>query len=280
MPEQIENLLAKMFIARPDVMAEQHTSGIYTPVQSRFTRTALQEHLKGERSLGHYLVGTDNQIKMFAFDIDWEKEGRMPSEFDSDGLPVSWVESSVKKTVGGVEHPAVNEEWSPRALWRTRSYVGRKWMKGEMMAIAWRIAATVREQLGMKTAVAYSGYKGLHVYAFLTNPIPAEDGREGAQIVLEDFMKATAVRGSNFYKVANTDSLDANENISIEIFPKQTKVQEGGYGNLMRLPLGRNLKAPNDPTFFVDLGCSSLVEWEPVPTQHVVEYLQNGNPWQ
>lgn len=284
MPETVEALLAKMFIARPDVMAEQRSNGIYTPVHSRFTRSALAEHLAGERSLGHYLLNQENRTKLFAFDIDWEKAGHMPIAFDSDGIPTNWIESRVKKnaTTSSPEEPALNPECSPRAFWRSRRYIGRDWMKGQMMNVAWSIAGYVHKELGLRCALAYSGYKGIHVYAFapVGQPMLASDAREGALLVLEGFAEATAVKGNNFYRFPDKDELDHNENISIEVFPKQTTVQEGGFGNLMRLPLGRNLKAPSDPTFFIDLSRSSMRDWAAVKPENVATYLQSGNPFQ
>jgi hypothetical protein len=37
------------------------------------------------------------------------------------------------------------------------------------------------------------------------------------------------------------------------VFPKQDSLAGKDLGNLMRLPLGRNLKNPKDPTFFIDM---------------------------
>ena len=40
--------------------------------------------------------------------------------------------------------------------------------------------------------------------------------------------------------------------IDIDDLLKQVTLEKKGFGNLCRLPLGRNLKNPLDPTFFLD----------------------------
>ncbi len=263
-------------------MAIQRPNGVYNPVEQPFSRQALQSHLAGNSSLGHYMLSKEGTTKLFAFDLDFEEGGCVPTEFsegnevDGISLPTKWITSVRKKSE---EEPAINPEWSPRAVWRSRSYVGRWWMKAQIMGIAARIASFAATEMELRVALAYSGHKGVHVYCFLPEPMNASDAREGAVMLIEDFMGGTAVRGKSFYHLPDTDEYDHNENVSIEVFPKQTKIQEGGYGNLMRLPLGKNLKAPKDPTFFIDLANAPISAMAPVPADKVSSYLQNGNPW-
>jgi hypothetical protein len=80
--------------------------------------------------------------------------------------------------------------------------------------------------------------------------------RAAANIVI-DALPLVANRGHNFYKWDEVDDNQVrhhteHEIFTIEVFPKQTQINSDGFGNLMRLPLGRNLKS-EDPTFFVDM---------------------------
>jgi hypothetical protein len=255
---ELTNLLAKMFIARPGVKAVQRSNGEYYPLEEPFTRGCLVEHLTGERTYGHYLINPETDMcKLFAFDIDFEKTGYLPTSFDSDGLP------SEETT-----------ECNPREAWRNWAHPARNFMKQQLMHVASLLASKAHRELELPVAIAYSGYKGVHVYCF-TNTVPTAKAREGAQLVM-DLAGAHLIRGNNFYQVPGGDAL--LENLSIEIYPKQDTIGEKKFGNLLRLPLGVNLKAPKDPTFFIDLTQANGL-MIPVKSDHVVEYLKSGDPW-
>lgn len=64
-----------------------------------------------------------------------------------------------------------------------------------------------------------SGNKGTHLWLFLTDPIPAARARAWVE---RDF----------------TPEWTALNKGAIEVFPKQDAVMEGGFGNLIKLPLG------------------------------------------
>ncbi len=135
------------------------------------------------------------------------------------------------------------------------------------------IARAVVSELQLPCAVAYSGGKGVHVYAF-TGLISAAEAREGAQIVLDSIGNFHASRGTNFYKWNDEDPVAGYPNLSIEVFPKQDTLSGKDLGNLMRLPLGRNLKS-SDPTFFLDMR-SPMAEMRPVDPIWALTAL---DPW-
>lgn len=64
-----------------------------------------------------------------------------------------------------------------------------------------------------------SGHKGRHVWVLFERPVPAAAARRLATTL------ATAAEGR-----------DAE--VTVEVFPKQSRVAEGGLGNLIKLPLG------------------------------------------
>ena len=83
MSQELIGLIAKRFIQRRDVKAVQFASGAYIPDHKLehlgqhaplgFGVSQLEAHLTGKASYGHYLIDANNQARMFALDIDLEK---------------------------------------------------------------------------------------------------------------------------------------------------------------------------------------------------------------
>lgn len=267
MSTEIPSLLATRFIARRDVKAIQHSNGIYTP-HTRPKRsedepleylpwqmTDLEAHLSGSSTFGHYFLNQNSECKLFMFDIDlcdsgFLPEEKMPDPWASDADQLCW------------EIASINACADLRSAWRDRSHPGRPWMKRQFKQVAHKLVKTIMDEIAMPCAVAYSGSKGIHVYAF-TGPISGYNAREGARIVLDALGETEPSKGNNFYRFKNQDNIDGFPNLSIEVFPKQDTIDADGFGNLVRLPLGRNLKNPKDPTFFVDMS-DSLNSLSPV----------------
>jgi len=65
-----------------------------------------------------------------------------------------------------------------------------------------------------------SGSKGIHVWLFLSEPLPARQVRAWVEGTFLPYWRAV------------------QPNTPIEVFPKQDTVEPGGYGNLVKLPLG------------------------------------------
>jgi hypothetical protein len=261
----IAKLFASRFIARPNVMAVQTTDGEYRPtrdvrtkeIKEGFSMSAILGHLGKERTLGHYMVAEDNSVKLFALDVDLEQTGTLPT-FKFGPNYADW------------------QPCNPRERWMSRAPgVGRDITKLQMRLIGHKLARTVHEELGINVAVAYSGSKGIHVYGF-TGPTTAERARKGAKIVLEAAGWELA-RGNNFfaYRQDQDDPLMSMANFSVEVYPKQDDIDGKDLGNLMRLPLGVNLKSPRDVPFFVDLR-SAMSELRPMDP---IEALTTDNPW-
>jgi hypothetical protein len=232
--DEVCNLLAKHFIQRKDVKAVQKVlpdKVIYTPDHTPWTRDALRAHLEGTQSYGHYLLDQEDNVKLFAFDIDLEKIGWLPTDEDFTAF----------------------EPAAPRDVWMDRSKVNeRGFIKMQFKVLAHMLMRAIESELDIPTAAAYSGGKGIHVYG-LTGSCPATDARDGAMIVLDSLGRFEAKRGSNFFMDTETDYATGFQNLSIELFPKQNSLEGKDLGNLMRLPLGKNLKNPKDPTFFIDM---------------------------
>jgi len=244
----LEDLVAKLFIARGDVKARQTRDGAYMPVripgtslqEKRFenmSRDDLKQHLAGTKTFGHYLVNTESKCKMFVFDIDLDKTGKLPTlpaeNVLDEGDAKDWQDSFT--------------ECNPREVWRDRAHPARSYIKTVLMLAAMRIQEKIRTRLNLPTIVTYSGNKGVHVYCF-TGLRAAEQARIPGILTLKALNCAPANKDEIFWKLPGQN----NQILTVEVFPKQDTITGDQLGNLVRLPLGRNLKNSSDPCFIVD----------------------------
>lgn len=248
-PEEIPvitNFIAKYFIARNDVKALQRKEplGAYKPINKPWTRKDFEDHFMGKVTFGHYILDTNSMCKIFAFDIDLKKTGKVPTvplPADSSGVG-EWLASF--------------KEVNLRETWLDRRHPSRTWIKMSMREMAARIASGCAE-LEVPHITSYTGAKGLHVYGLIGHSdayegrAPGADAYIAARAVLDACGNFEPSKGNVFFQWA--DRLDLEKSIfEIEVFPKQTESGPDSYGNLLRLPYGVNLKSPNDSTFFID----------------------------
>lgn len=309
----LAGLLAKTFIARTDVKAMQNASGEYMPVQhcetcgrgfcqhntpkvrEAWRRINIQDHLDGNKTYGHYLLNGNDQCKFFAFDLDLDKPGLWPDVTPVYPFPYDILNGTdprdpflLNRYKFEDDKMIVDEdlykeirEFHPRDAWLDRGHPARRWMKLQLKQVAHVLVSKIRSELEIPVAVTYTGAKGLHVYG-LTGLMSASDVREGAQIVLDSLAESplgavSAVKGDCFYRFDNQDPIEGQPNLTIEVFPKQDTLDGKDLGNLMRLPLGRNLKNPKDPTFFVDM-TSALADIKPLEPVYALTEAAT-QPW-
>jgi hypothetical protein len=257
--DELCNLFARLFIQRKDVKAVQLSNGQYSPHTNTgkhdgerlpWTRQDLQDHIGAQRTFGHYLLDSDSNVKLFSFDVDLEKNG--------PNFTGRWEDSE------GNWH-----EFDARESWKDRAHPSRPFVKLQFKDLATRLLGAIHNELDIPCAAAYTGNKGIHVYGF-TGTISAHEAREAAHIVMDSVGGFQPTRGSNFFQSS------IYPNFSIEIFPKQDSLDGKDLGNLMRLPLGRNLKNPSDPTFFIDMA-SPMGVMQPVDP---IWALTTSNPFE
>jgi hypothetical protein len=271
--DELAVLLAKKFIQRRDIKAVQFTSGKWAPDTKikdigswgpvGFKMTHLRQHLAGSHTYGHYLLDNDNICRMFAFDLDLEKEKFDP---ETGERLVGWWSPMTPE--GGIVPCDPREEWANRAS------NARPWLKAQMSILARKLIRNIQELTQLPCAAAYSGSKGIHVYGF-TEPMPAAQVYAAAIYVLEASGDWELFRGKHFYRHKLRDPELGYPNFSLEVFPKQDSLEGKDLGNLMRLPLGRNQKSP-DPCFFMDLNTPVGVL---APHNDPVTLLNSGNPF-
>lgn len=267
MSAELVDLVARKFVARSDAKAQQRSDGSYAPVvlnpktdrtPVKWSRDDFVKHLSGEQTFGHYMLDPkDSTVKLFAFDIDLEEQGLIPTKALEMGMPIPGVEDPWYTNEDIEQWESTFEIGNPREAWHNRAHPARPWLKLQFRLFAHKFAAVINNTLELPCAVSYSGNKGVHVYAF-TGRIPAHDAREGAQIVL-DTIGDFAIKPKEASTFKHPDFM----HMSVEVYPKQDSIKEGGFGNLMRLPLGKHLKSPKDPTFFMDMA-APLNEMRPV----------------
>lgn len=289
MTEDLSVQFARRFVQRRDVKAVQFNNGAYIPdreLKNRHTQQPdpgrygplgwqmqhLQQHLAGTHTYGHYLLDQENNCRLFALDIDLEK-GNKENPTPGYWIPnVEWHEGMDEATWEVSAQPVACD---PRATWADRSATGaRMWFKSQMSILARRFCRIIQEELGLPCAAAYSGSKGVHVYGF-TGPRQAAEVREMALYILDFTDEWDLHRGQSIFKHRNQDPFLGYQNFSIEVFPKQASLEGKDLGNLMRLPLGRNLKS-QDPTFFLDFN-TPIATLAPHPNP--VQLLTEGNPF-
>lgn len=282
-------LYAKRFIQRRDVKAVQFSNGGYSPDRELkhlgqhgpevgFQMHHLHNHLNGVATYGHYLLDQDDMTRLFAFDIDLAPKPKAtpenPNPMAGSYVPMTmWDGVQPEAEWEADQQPVAIEDL--RLAWLDRAHPARPWLKYQMGMLARRFTRVIQEQLGIGTAAAYSGNKGIHVYGF-TGAMPATQVRDAALWVLDMLGDWQPVRGNSVYGHKLDNPSLGYQNFTIEVFPKQTSLKDKDLGNLMRLPLGRNLKSP-DPTFFLNLNSAPGV-MEPHPNP--VALLETGDPYQ
>lgn len=268
--KEIAKLLANQFIARPDVKAKQSRFGTYAPDRTPFTMADLVAHIQGKKPLGHYMVNTDDTVKLFAFDIDLEKNMPVGHPLHQQGLQLPTME---------MDGEYFNfEPACPRTVWMSRQQgPARNMMRVQMRSMAHQLVREIEDTLGIKALAAYSGSKGIHVYGFCGKGTPAKVAREAAQFIL-DGLGWQLLRGQNVYHYQGNDIepyLHYYQHYTLEVYPKQDSLEGKDLGNLMRLPLGINYKSPKDGAFFIDMRTplNDLAPMDPL------EALTSKNIW-
>jgi hypothetical protein len=262
--QELVKLLGTRFIQRKDVKAFQKADGSWYPKKcepcrqaqincghSPMTMADFEAHLSGKVTMGHYLVNpVDQSCKLFAFDLDVRKPDPKVNydPRDYNGQP-----------------------YNPREAILDENHVMYRELIIQLRSLAEGLAVRLNNTLDIPVAIAYSGGKGFHVYAF-TGTIPAATAQQLATDFMYSWSCFTPSRGENFWKHVNPDCY---QELEIETFPKQGSVDESGFGTLMSLPLGVNQKTGRKK-FFI----STRSELDRVLPMDPIFALEGDLPWE
>lgn len=185
-----------LFSGREGVFARQWLSengkSGYQPIYQPLSEQEISAHLKGEQTLGLYLMRSDNTVSQMIVDLDLTRQVRV--EIADPGRSF--------------------QEWQ-HLLW----------------ADAYKLRQALMH-LGISAYVEDSGYKGLHLWTFFAEPLPAK------QVLL-------------FGKKLIEQAGPAPPGINRELFPKQPHVAPEALGAMIKLPLGIH-KATGRRCLFLD----------------------------
>lgn len=149
-PDAAQRLFA-LFAGRTDVYARQWVDGDgkagYMPVREPLTETVLQAHIRGDQTIGVYLLRADGTVPFLAFDLDIRK-------------------------------PALEKAGENPALMDA--------LRKQVLKDARRICAGFAA-LNLPVAVEDSGHKGCHIYLFFAGPMRAAHVRKFALAFVKRF---------------------------------------------------------------------------------------------
>jgi len=115
----------------------------------------------------------------------------------------------------------------------------------------------ILDEAGIKSSIEFSGFKGYHVLVFFTEPLDAALVKKKFESLLK--------------KVAQ-----ASDDLHVEVFPKQERIREGGYGNLLKLPLQKHQKSGKH-SHFVDRNFKQIVpDSLPLISPQSIEAIKDG----
>lgn len=232
---ELIGLLGSRFIERRDVkavMGEPHVDKggkplHWQPIRENFTMQDFRDHLSGKRTFGHYMVSPEGKTKLFAYDLDL-RENKEPVERDGEIITPGFEGSYVTED----SEPGESFPCDPRKAWQEDSHPAKWYLTQQLRCLAEALAIAVHERMNLPVAIASSGGKGLHVYGF-TGSEEASHVRAAAIELLNVMGCFEAFRGESFFL-----HKCAHQNLTIEVFPKQTSLDGKDLGNLMKLPLG------------------------------------------
>ncbi len=211
------NILLELFQGRKDIYAKQWIrqdgKSGYQTVRSPLTKDLWKQHLDGEHTLGFYPMHSDSTCKHLVFDLDVTRQAR------DDVVPAE----------------------NDLDAWRDFIWIHVKKLRQQLQSLA------------MPYCIENSGYKGLHVWLFFNEPVPA------SMLVL--------------FARKILDHVTTPPGLHWEYFPNQPHIREGALGCLVKLPFGIH-KASSQRCFFLDNQGQPVYELSDA-IQHIVKISRN-----
>jgi len=177
------DFLLHLFSGREGVFAKQWLNDDgrsgYSTIKQPMRAQDVHTHLSGKETLAYYLMRADNTVNQMVIDIDVTKQVR--TEILTEQQQIS--------------------DWKP-LVW------------SDVLNVC-----NTFSTLGIKLYTEDSGYKGIHLWMFFTQPLPARE-------VLLFSKKILATVGA------------PPPGLHREVFPKEAIVSPQALGSMMKMPLG------------------------------------------
>lgn len=244
--------LSTRFFQRRDVIAV-FADGHWQPRERPLKGSDLLRHLRGEVALGTYLLDRENRCRFYTIDLDLDKPDPAKGiTFSSYRGDIDALSDMLRRPVGA----PIDLEWvecDPRAEWKDLNSPLRPWLVTTMRMLAEGIAHRIHRMQKFPVAVVSSGGKGMHVHVYCGTR-PASEARALANKSLSSWIDPET--GDNLFKKQGSfqwkHTLEMYAPITMEVFPKQDTINETGFGNLVRLPLGTH-PTTKQRSYFIDL---------------------------
>jgi len=255
--KRVVKMMGNLLIARKDVKAIEY-HGTWMPHRQNMRETGdgdlipfrlvdFHEHMFGNQCLGTYLLDTDSNVKFFAIDVDLRKEGAAywPVHDAEELEAILTMSEGNEVVVNGILDTETVIGNLEEALHQP-DHVGHRWARILVSSTLSNLARIVTNELGLPSLPVVTGGGG-HLLVPLGELTPAVEARVLARQVMEA-AGGRQTKGDNFWMIGESE----NPGIELEVFPKQDTIpKNGGFGNLIRLPLGLHHRTKTR-TYFVD----------------------------
>jgi hypothetical protein len=233
---RLARLIGGLMISRKDAKAVEVGPNDWRPDRSggkllKYSVADFRQHLLGNRCLGAYLLDSESRVRCIVFDVDLVKKKGFC-------LRIRSIDEIERMNARGLYDGRVDPDFFVGNLEEAlhdESHESHLWALTILMEVSRNIADAVRSVLGLGVLSVMTG-GGVHVIVPLPELMPAADAR-----IMGDAVMAQVdglAQSSSFLYVQKSYLEDKPSSVTVEVFPKQSSVRDGGFGNLVRLPLG------------------------------------------
>lgn len=163
------------------------------------TEAEIMEHLGGSVTLGTYIQRSNATVHYIVIDVDISKRVLIGIKDDVEAR---------------------------------RTYLNKALLQAQ------RIEKEL-EHMGLRGYIEYSGYRGFHVWVFLTEWMP--------------------VRYANMFQEILETKIPEDEDLAMEFFPNKTHLKPGKFGQVLKIPFGIHLRS-GERSYFYDEGMRPVMD--------------------
>lgn len=196
--ERTPLLILETFAGRDDIYSTEVVCGNQhrkTELQELpLTEEQIAEHLRGDQTIGTYVQRPNSTVKFIVWDIDISKQFIL--KYGNSG-------PEFDACLGHAYHKALEIQ-------------------------------KILDNKGMHGYIEFSGYRGYHVWLFLSEWIP--------------------VRFANMFTDRIEEELVLEDDITVECFPNKVRIKAGRFGQILKIPCGIHVRSGKRSCFVDDDG--------------------------